>query len=384
MIDIINEVSRTSKTLILEEPFYGLFLVSLNKAYRKDIPTAGVSKHGINIQLAINPDFFATLNEHVKVGLIKHEILHVSFGHLTMRDSFPDKKLFNIAADLEINQYIPKQQTELTWIHPHTFPELNIPVKAGTKVYYDLLQQAKEDGTSPSLDSLLNDMSGGPSEHSTWDEFDDLSETDKKLITKQIEFQLKEVAEQTEKRRGTIPGEFGEIIARLRHVEPPKFDWRSYLRRFIGNSNILYTKKMRRKYNRRYTENPGLKIKFKNHILVGLDTSGSVSTNELKEFLNELHHMHKTGHMITIAQCDARLYPVEPYNPKKDFTVLGRGGTSFQPVIDHYNEKGYYTALIYFTDGECSAPENCPKNTLWCLSSTSTMTELPGKVIKLN
>lgn len=74
MIDIINEVSRTSKTLILEEPFYGLFLVSLNKAYRKDIPTAGVSKHGINIQLAINPDFFATLNEHVKVGLIKHEI----------------------------------------------------------------------------------------------------------------------------------------------------------------------------------------------------------------------------------------------------------------------------------------------------------------------
>lgn len=58
--------------------------------------------------------------------------------------------------------------------------------------------------------------------------------------------------------------------------------------------------------------------------------------------------------------------------------------TSFQPVIDHYNEKGYYTALIYFTDGECSSPDNCPKNTLWCLSSTSTMTELPGKVIKLN
>ena len=32
----------------------------------------------------------------------------------------------------------------------------------------------------------------------------------------------------------------------------------------------------------------GLKIKFKNHILVGVDTSGSVSTNELKEFMNEI------------------------------------------------------------------------------------------------
>jgi len=158
------------------------------------------------------------------------------------------------------------------------------------------------------------------------------------------------------------------------------------LKRFVGNSSIVYTKKLRRKYNKRYAASPGLKLKFKNHILVGVDTSGSVNNDELKEFFNELAHMTKTGHKISVAQCDTSLRSVEEFNPKKDWEIHGRGGTSFQPVIDHYNESnGAYTALIYLTDGEAYSPDNCPKNTLWCLSSISEMNdELPGQVIKLN
>ena len=387
MVKTADQLAKASKTLILEEPFYGLFLVGLNKTFRKDIPTAGVSKHGIGVQLAVNPDFFDDLSLEHRVGLVKHEILHISFGHLIMRDIYSDKKLFNIAADLEINQYIDSSYLPEGGITMDSFPELKLPVKAGTKVYYDLLSEAKDDGTSPSLDSMLNDTEGDSpyDAHATWDEFDELSEADKKLIEKQIEHQLKEVAEQTEKRQGTIPGELGEIISRLRHVEPAKFDWKAYLRRFVGNSSVVYTKKLRRKYNKRYIANPGLKIKFKNHILVGVDTSGSVSSSELVEFMNEINHMHKTGHKITVAQCDTRLNSVEDFNPKKDWNIKGRGGTSFQPVVDHYNEYGRYTALIYLTDGEAYNPDNCPKNTLWVLSSRSHMNnDLPGKVIKLN
>lgn len=387
MVNTADQLARTSKTLIFKEPFYGLFLVGLNKTFRKDIPTAGVSPNGIGAQLAINPDFFDGLSENHRVGLLKHELLHISLGHLIMRDKFPDHKLFNIAADLEINQYIDSEYLPDGGITMDTFPELTLPKRAGTKVYYDLLSKAKDDGTCPSLDSMLNDQKGDSpyDSHSTWDEFDEMSEADKKLIEKQIEHQLKEVAEQTEKRRGSIPGELAERIARLRHVEPAKFDWKGYLRRFVGNSTVSYTKKLRRKYNKRYVTNPGLKIKFKNHILVGVDTSGSVNNDELKEFMNELHHMHKTGHKITVAQCDTRLNSVEDFNPKKDWDIKGRGGTSFQPVIDHYNEHGRYTALVYLTDGEACNPENCPKNTLWVLSSISNMNdELPGQVIKLN
>ncbi len=386
-IIISEKVAKTVKTLILEEPFYGLFLIGLNKSYRKDIPTAGVSKKGIGIQLAINPDFFQELNIRQQIGLLKHELLHVSFGHLTMRDLYSDHKLFNIAADLEINQYINENDLPDGGLTLDTFPELNLPTKAGTKKYYELLEQAQQSGTCPSLEALLGQMDGDSQyDHKTWAEFDELNEADKKLVEKQIEHQIKETAETTEKRCGHIPGELADLIQRLRHVEPPKFDWKGYLRRFVGNSTVSYTRKMRRKFNKRYSENPGLKVKFKNHILVGVDTSGSVSTKELEEFWSELTHMHKTGHKITVAQCDSAFRGIQEFNPKQDWEIHGRGGTSFQPVIDHYNDnKRAYTALIYFTDGEASSPENCPNNTLWVHSSHCEINEeLPGFKIQLN
>jgi len=383
---VANLVSKASKTLIFTEPFYGLFLVGLNKVYTDKLPTAGVSKHGIGVQLAINPEFFTNLNDKHRIGLLKHELLHISFGHLLVRDQYSDKKLFNIAADLEINQYIDDDYLPDGGITMNSFPELNLPARAGTKTYYELLEQARQDGSSPSLDELMDQMDGStPFDHATWDDFEELPEAEKKLIQKQVEHQIKENAEMTEKRQGNIPGELADLIKRLRHVEPPKFDWRGYLRRFVGNSSIVYTKKLRRKYNKRYSENPGLKIKFKNHICVGVDTSGSVSQKELEEFWSELTHMHKTGHQITIVQCDTSIKSIKPFNPKRDWEIGGRGGTSFQPVIDHYNEYGRYTALIYFTDGEAWAPDNCPKNALWVHSSHCQINEeLPGKKIQLN
>lgn len=383
---VANLISKASKTLIFTEPFYGLFLVGLNKVYTDKIPTAGVSQHGIGVQLAVNPDFFTDLNDKHRIGLLKHELLHISFGHLLIRDQYSDKKLFNIAADLEINQYIDDDYLPDGGITMNSFPELDLPARAGTKIYYDLLEQARENGSCPSLDELMDQMDGSTSyDHSTWDDFEDLPEAEKKLIQKQVEHQLKENAEMTEKRCGNIPGELADLIQRLRHVEPPKFDWKGYLRRFVGNSSIVYTKKLRRKYNKRYFENPGLKIKFKNHICVGVDTSGSVSQSELNEFFSELNHMHKTGHKITIVQCDTKINSIKDFNPKCDWEIHGRGGTSFQPVIDHYNDHGRYTALIYFTDGEAWSPDNCPKNSLWVHSSRCNINEkLPGQKIQLN
>jgi predicted metal-dependent peptidase len=386
-MDIQDKLARACKSLILREPFYGLFLIGLNKKIRKDVPTAGVSKNGIGIQLSINPDFFMKLPDEHQIGLLKHELLHVSFGHLMMRDSYPNKKLFNIAADLEINQYIDRNMLPEGGLTLDSFAELKLPKKAGTKKYYDLLEQECKNNPCQSLQSILDQMDGDSQyDHKTWEEFEDLTEAEKKLVERQIEHQLKETAEQTEKRRGTIPGELAELIKKLRTILPPSFDWKGYLKRFVGNSVFTFTKKLRRKFNKRYTDNPGLKIKHKNHILIGVDTSGSVNTRELEHFMSEMVHVQKTGHQITVAQCDTNLSDVSPFRKNADWQIKGRGGTCFQPVIDHFNEmRGRYTALIYLTDGEAPAPENCPKNTLWVLSAESEMTDhLPGKTIQLN
>ena len=185
-----EKVARTTKSLIFTEPFYGLFLIGINKEYTERIPTAGVSKNGIGMQLTINPEFFMNLSEDHRYGLIKHELLHIAFGHLLLRDLYSDHKLFNIAADLEINQYILESKLPEGGLLLSSFPELNLPVKAGTKKYYELLEEAQGSGECPSLDSLMDQMKGdSPYCHSTWNDFEELPEADKKLVQKQIDHQ---------------------------------------------------------------------------------------------------------------------------------------------------------------------------------------------------
>jgi len=388
MRTVQDQLSRVSKTLIFTEPFYGIFLIGMQKEFNKNIATAGVGKHGIGMRLVINPDFFAELSEPHQQGLLKHELLHIAFGHLIMADKYPNKKLFNIAADIEINQYIDRNMLPAGGLTLDTFKDLRLPKRAGTNEYYKLLQQTMDkngNSSNDALQSILDQMDGESQyDHKLWNEVTDLPEAEKKLVQKQYQHQMKTTAEEIQKKHGNIPGELAEIIERLFTIEPPKFNWKAYLKRFINNASKIYTKKLRRKYNKRYSGNPGLKIKHRNHVLVGVDTSGSVSSEELVEFMNELYHMHKTGNQITVAQFDTELTSVEEFNPKKNWNIKGRGGTCFQAVIDHYNENKY-SAFICLTDGEAYNPNNCPKNALWVHSSRSRINEeLTGIKIQLN
>jgi len=390
-MDKQQSLSKISKELMLREPYYGFFLIMLNKMWRKDLPTAGVSKNGINYQLAINEEFWESLSEKHQMGLLKHELLHIAFGHLVSFGSFRNKKLANVAMDMEINQYIDPDYLPTGGIDINNYEDLDLDIKAGCRYYYDKLQQLKDEkdknGTcgNEEMDKLLDNIDNGDiPDHSTWEEFEDLSEAEKKLIEKQIQKVLSDAKEQTIKKRGNVPCEIEGVII-IEEIVRPKFDWRSYVRRFSGTSTKVFTKKIRRKENRRYDENPGLKIKMKQHMLLAIDTSGSVSDTELTEFMNEIHHIYKAGVDITIVQCDTSINSIEEYKGKNELNVKGRGGTEFDPVLDYYNaNQKKYTSLVYFTDGECYTSVKPKGRVLWVLSERSSMNEsLPGHVIKL-
>ena len=391
MMDKAQSLSKISKELMLKEPYYGFFLIMLNKVWRKDLPTAGVSKQNINYQLAINEEFWNSLSDDHKTGLLKHELLHIAFGHLVSFSSFSNKKLANVAMDMEINQYIDESWLPEGGIDIKNYTDLNLDLKAGCRYYYDKLKEFKDEkdknGTCNNvpMDELLDNIdSDNVPDHSTWEEFEDMSEAEKKLIEKQVQKILQDAKEQTVKKRGSVPGEIEGLIV-LDEVTKAKFDWKGYLRRFTGTSTKIFTKKIRRKENHRYEDNPGLKIKMKQHMLLAIDTSGSVSDTELTEFMNEIHHIHKAGVDITIVQCDTSIRSIEPYKGKNDLKVQGRGGTEFDPVLDYYNANiGKYTSLVYFTDGECYTSVKPKNRVLWVLSERSSMNEdLPGQVIKL-
>ena len=400
-----EELAKASKDLMLKEAFYGLFLIMLNKQWSKKVPTAGVSRLGINYQLYLNEEFWDKLTPDQRIGLLKHELLHIAFFHITDYDHLSDKLIANIAMDIEINQYIDSIFLPPGPQLPETYPELNLEPKKGTKYYYDKLMEGKENpGTCPNLDKMLDAAGEGQNsvqvsingkgevevklpDHGTWEEFDNLDEATKKLIKTQTEHILKEVVDQVTKSRGVIPGEMAEIIDKISQINPPKFNWRGYLRRFVGGSIKTFSKMSRQKPNFRFIENPGLKHKEKRHILVAVDTSGSVSTKELIEFLHEINHISRTGTEVTLIQCDTAISHIGKFDPKKDFEIHGRGGTSFHPVTDYYDaNKKKYNCLIYLTDGEAPAPEKCRGPVLWVISSQSQglNEDLKGLQIQLN
>ena len=384
-MDKSKSLSKVTKDLMFKEPFYGFFLIMLNKVWNEKIPTACVGKQGINYHLMINSSFWEELPHIKRIGLIKHELLHIAFKHLNVFTDFKDKKLANIAMDCEINQYIDKEWLPEGGVDIDNYPELNLDRKAGCRYYYEKMQEAQkekeENGTSGSeaFDKMLEEGV----DHSEWEQFENLSEGEQKLMDRQVETLIKEAQEQTIKKRGVIPGEIEEII-KLSVVEKPKFNWRKFIRKFTGNSLRTFTKKQRRKENHRYSDNPGLRVKMRQKMLVAIDTSASVNNDELTEFMNEIYHLYRSGVAIEIVQCDTKINSIKEYKGKFELEISGRGGTSFDPVLDYYIDNPKFTSLVYFTDGEAYTKLKPNKNILWVLSERSDMNnELPGKVIKL-
>jgi len=358
-------LEKCCKKLLVEQPFYGLFLLGLSKVLDDSVDTACVKKKGINCELVINPKYWNTLSDELQVSLLLHEVYHIVFQHMFLWNLFNNKELLNIAADAEVNSYIKNLGPD--WIHPSRF---NLESKQGTKFYYENIQ-------------LNGVYCKAIDNHDNWEnDFQSCSDAEKQLIQNQINTQIKSAAEQIMKTRGKIPGELSVIIDELFKVKPRIFNWKAYFRRMLGYIFDINIRKTRKKESNRFPEAAGIKHKKKVSILIAVDTSGSVSNQELSDFFSEISHIYKAGARVTILECDTKISANYEFTGKFTGKVHGRGGTNFQPPVDYYREHlKEYSALIYFTDGECYLPENTPKGVIWVITSGGHKQDYPGKVL---
>ena len=389
------------KKMMIEEPFYGFLLTTVEREFSDEVPTAAVCfDTNMNARLLVNKNYFDRFSDTEKLAILKHAMMHLAFKHPVLKDSFPDNKLFNIAADLEVNSYI-------SGLPPGVLlpSDYGLESRQGTSYYYSVLstngnggqgQQADNSGSdgnnnggsqSNGSGSQQNGSSSRKPEgkdilddHSLWETTDNV---DRELASELINNKLLTAAESV-KGRGTIPGEMQGIIADLQKPLKRVFDWKKMLRRFIGNAYDERKKSSRRKESRRFAGSCGSKHMKKSHVLVGIDTSGSVSNDELHEFVSELTYMYKAGTEIYVLECDALIHKKYWFKPGCIKGVTGRGGTSFDPVVNYYREHyKQFDTLIYLTDGE--APYSHLKipqgNMLWVISSRGSKGKYPGKTL---
>lgn len=422
------EIEKAFKRLLIKNPFYGLFCLSLPKKIDTKIDTLAVMKRGINCELCINPDFWAQHTDDEQIALLTHELSHICLQHMFIADSFADPKTFNLAADMEVNSYIenlPKDAIRARLI--------GLQDGLGTKEYYSALtkqQQAqaqnpqqpcnggqggndnsssqaphnnenKEDEQQSDVDNLGQQKpQEGPEEkesaypgyipdkykpiddHDTWKEFENVPEATRQLMQNNLNAIIKSTAEQVERQRGTIPAELTELIQKLRKKKPEIFNWKAYFRRMLGSIYDVNIKSTRRKQSKRFEGSAGIQHKKKVSILVAIDTSASVSTKELRDFFSEIEYIYKAGARVTILQCDARINGIKEFDDKNIPEIKGRGGTDFNQPVDYYlKHRKEYASLIYFTDGEAPLPEKHPSGMVWVITSNGYHQDFPGKSI---
>jgi predicted metal-dependent peptidase len=178
-------------------------------------------------------------------------------------------------------------------------------------------------------------------------------------------------ADVTAKGRGMIPAglkrEF-ERIARSR------VNWRRELWRFVSDRQSDYSEFDARHIHRGlYLEElrvDGLSL------AIAVDTSGSISYQELGMFMRELEEIQGLYSDINISlyYCDASVdgpYSLSGKKPQIEASPVGFGGTSFVPVfkaIEKLTLTDRPDCIIYFTDGDGEFPKHSPVvQTLWVL-----------------
>ncbi len=156
---------------------------------------------------------------------------------------------------------------------------------------------------------------------------------------------------------GTIQA---EIVERIKASTQAKIDQRLIWQGFKSNVLNSQRKLTRMRPNRRTGFlQMGNTRQFTTRLLVAVDVSGSITDEVLADFFSAVNRLFRYGvAQIDVCQFDATLGPVVPMQrAHREISVCGRGGTSFQPIIDYVHDHYEYDGLIILTDGQAPPPQ---------------------------
>lgn len=368
--------------MLLKEPFYAHFLSGVVREVTNEVPTAAVGIRQGKITLFVNENFFLeelnSLSE--RVAVIKHETLHIIFKHL-FRFNFKNNnsKIFNLAADIVVNQFIGNWKLPESAITLSTFPDLGLEPNKNVEWYYNKLYKLNEEIenqdanpevddsnsyktsapiSSENLKKFLDSQKTSHSDHSQWS-----NESQNNVSTRSLETEIDRMIIQAKDRTptkdyGSLPAEISSLISNIIKERRPKVNWKRALNIFSTNSRKTRIYHSMKRISKRYGTRPGIKIKRFQKMAVAIDTSGSIQMEQLSDFFSEIHGIWKQGAEIELIECDAKVQKTYNYDGNTPKLIIGGGGTSFDPVFSYLRKNRFkkYDGCIYLTDGYASEP----------------------------
>ena len=392
---IEKRLVKARTQLMLDKPFLGNLVLRLPlKAAGSWCKTSATDAKSFYY----NPEFIERLDSHQIKFVLIHEALHCALTHFARRGN-RKKHTWDLACDFAINPLLVKEGFH---------PPLDVPI---FRQYEGMIAEEIYPMIDDNLDQepmdqhLYDDQNNEDSKDSDGGmREDNLTQQDKNQSGESKNNQstsslaqrpqslnpdeIEKLATQWQKNlassaqlaqeAGKLDGEFAKLID---FFLQPRVSWQSLLSTFmsrLARDDFSYSRPSRR---------PGNAIlpTLRSHqidIAVAIDTSGSISQQEIDEFVSEINAIKSTiRSSITLIACDDKIFPSSPWRYESweeiNFPAsLGGGkGTNFRPVFELLNSlDNPCDVLIYFTDAKGLFPEKIPNYpVLWLVKGKESV-----------
>lgn len=371
-----KRLTEIKTAMLLHVPFFASLLLDMMEVKVGKFP--GVFPPGNETAATngktiwIDEDFLDSMPLPEAVFVVCHEVGHAMWSHMSRAKKYMDTgfegkpfdaRLWNIAGDYVINDLLVESKIG-------KMPKVGL---------HDRSKGTSEDMVDDVYRKLLNDpdMNGQGAGGQGQGGFD-IHIPDAGAANEAEWKRAVKTAADAAKAMGKLPDNLKRFVEQLLN---PTIPWQEKLRhhvmKAIGRDSHTWSKPHRRRLITQGVVLPSYTGFAAGHVVVAVDTSGSVSEKELRVFMTELQNILDTARPtgVTVIACDADIHDVTELAQGDALQdnmppLSGGGGTSFIPPFEWCKNEGLVpAALIYFTDMMGPFPEPVEYPTIWCATT---------------
>lgn len=357
--DIEAKLTAARTRLILDKPFLGALALRLPMIAADPKWCQATSTDARSFYY--NPAYIDALSMEQTQFVLANQALHCALSHFSRRQH-RSRFCWDIACDHAINPLlvedglIPPPGTLVLEcyegmtaeeIYPYIDENDSDEPEEQPKSDGDGSGDSREDSSGGEQDSSANDGEKGAGRPQP------LSAAEQESLSAQWQQRLAGAAQQAQQ-AGKLSGLLGRMVGELMQ---PRLPWRLLLARYMtqyARDDYSYMRPSRREGEMIF---PSLRS-AQADICVVLDSSGSISKQEIDEFMSEIDAIKgQLRARILLHACDTAIAEDGPwlFEPWDEFrlptTIQGGGGTDFRPVFEWISSQGREPdLLLYFTD----------------------------------
>lgn len=366
-MNIERRIMKARAHLMLTQPFFGCLAMHLKLVEDTTYDTLATDGD----HLYYNPGYVEGISDAQLAGVVAHEVMHIAMDHITRR-GHRKMGMWNKACDLAINGQV-LAHFELP-DEPHHDPDLD---GLSAEEIYRGLSDNEDDTPSPDggQDQQGQDNRPGADPSGCGAVLDAAPAHDQAAldaVRQEMKTRVQQARMIARKKEGELSADTERLIDKMLE---PQVDWRALFRDFIDARIVTDFSWMHP--NRRLIDQgiylPGIVPDGTTHVVLAVDTSGSIDEAALNAFSAEIKAAFEDGAVekLTVVYADTDVKGHAVFEAGDDFALkpIGGGGTAFdntfQWIEEHADDA---VAVIYFTDLKCSRfgkEPHCP--TLWAV-----------------